>query len=60
VTVVGNFPHADKGQLLRFAGHWDVHARHGTQLKAIAFEEVVPQSSDAIAAYLSSVIPGVN
>ncbi|CAL8469331.1 g8872 [Coccomyxa elongata] len=54
VTVVGNFPHADKGQLLRFAGHWDQHAKHGTQLKAIAFEEVVPQSTDAIAAYLSS------
>ncbi|BDA44925.1 probable recBCD enzyme subunit RecD at C-terminar half [Coccomyxa sp. Obi] len=59
VTVVGNFPHADKGQLLRFAGHWDQHAKHGTQLKAIAFEEVVPQSTDAIAAYLSSVLSGV-
>ncbi len=58
MTVVGTFPHADRGQLLRFAGHWDVHAKHGTQLKAIAFEEVVPQSPDAIAAYLSSVIPG--
>lgn len=58
MTVVGIFPHADKGQLLRFAGHWDQHAKHGTQLKAIAFEEVVPQSTDAIAAYLSSVLPG--
>ncbi len=58
MTVVGNFPHADKGQLLRFAGHWDQHAKHGTQLKAIAFEEVVPQSTDAIAAYLASVLSG--
>lgn len=60
MTVVGNFPHAARGQLLRFAGHWDTHAKHGTQLKAIRHDEVVPQSPDAIAAYLSSVIPGNN
>lgn len=59
VTVVGHFPHAARGQLLRFVGHWVVHPTHGPQLSASAFEEVVPQSVEAIAAYLSSTVEGV-
>jgi hypothetical protein len=59
VTVVGTFPDANKGQQLRCAGHWEVHKTHGLRLKATTFEEVVPDSPDAIAAYLSSVIEGL-
>lgn len=59
VTVVGHFPDAARGQLLRFAGHWVVHPTHGPQLSASAFEEVVPQSKEAIIAYLSSTIEGL-
>ena len=58
VNVVGHFPHAARGQLLRFAGHWVVHPKHGPQLSATTFEEVVPQSKEAIAAYLSSTVEG--
>ena len=60
VNVVGLFPHAAKGQLLRCAGHWVVHPKHGPQLNATAFEEVVPQSKEAIAAYLSSSVEGAS
>ena len=58
MNVVGHFPHAARGQLLRFAGHWVVHPKHGPQLSATTFEEVVPQSKEAIAAYLSSTVEG--
>ena len=58
ITVVGTFPDVNKGSQLRCAGHWEVHKTHGLRLKAINFEEVVPDSPDAIAAYLSSVIDG--
>ena len=60
VNVVGHFPHAARGQLLRFAGHWVVHPKHGPQLSATTFEEVVPQSKEAIAAYLSSTVEGAH
>lgn len=59
VTVVGNLPHAVKGQQLRFVGDWMQHLKHGWQLKATAFEEVVPRSPQAVAAYLASTIDGV-
>ena len=58
VTVVGILPPADKGQQLRFVGDWVVHAKHGWQLKATAYEEVEPKSPKAVAAYLSSTIDG--
>jgi hypothetical protein len=35
-----------------------VHAKHGWQLKATAYEEVEPKSPQAVAAYLSSTIDG--
>ncbi len=56
--MVGNLPHAVKGQQLRFVGDWVLHPRHSWQLKATAFEEVVPRSPQAVAAYLASTIDG--
>ncbi len=58
VTVVGDLPHAVKGQQLRFVGDWMLHPKHSWQLKATAYEEVVPQSRQAVAAYLASTIKG--
>ena len=58
VTVVGDLPHAVKGQQLRFVGDWVLHPKHSWQLKATAYEEVVPQSPQAVAAYLASTIEG--
>ena len=58
VTVVGDLPHAVKGQQLRFVGDWMLHPKHSWQLKATAYEEVVPQSPQAVAAYLASTIEG--
>lgn len=58
VTVVGNLPHAAKGQQLRFVGDWVLHPKHSWQLKATAYEEVVPRSPQAVAAYLASTIDG--
>ena len=58
VTVVGDLPHAVKGQQLRFVGDWMLHPKHSWQLKATAYEEVVPQSPAAVAAYLASTIKG--
>ena len=58
VTVVGDLPHAAKGQQLRFVGDWVLHPKHSWQLKATAYEEVVPQSPQAVAAYLASTIEG--
>ena len=58
VTVVGDLPHAMKGQQLRFVGDWVLHPKHSWQLKATAYEEVVPQSPQAVAAYLASTIEG--
>ena len=56
--MVGNLPHPVKGQQLRFVGDWVLHPKHGWQLKATAFEEVVPRSPQAVAAYLASTIDG--
>lgn len=58
VTVVGNLPDAAKGQQLRFVGDWVLHPKHSWQLKATAYEEVVPKSTQAVAAYLASTISG--
>ena len=58
VTVVGNLLHAAKGQQLRFVGDWVLHPKHSWQLKATAYEEVVPRSPQAVAAYLASTIDG--
>ena len=58
VTVVGNLPDAAKGQQLRFVGDWVLHPKHSWQLKATAYEEVVPSSTQAVVAYLASTIGG--
>ncbi|UXR70662.1 ATP-dependent RecD-like DNA helicase [Staphylococcus sp. IVB6238] len=54
VTVVGYFPDIVEDETYLFKGYVVQHARYGQQLKAETFQKELPQTKDAIIAYLSS------
>lgn len=47
-----------RGSSCALWGDWVLHPKHSWQLKATAYEEVVPRSPQAVAAYLASTIDG--
>jgi exodeoxyribonuclease V alpha subunit len=60
VTVVGNLPELSPGEHLRLEGHWDKHAKHGSQFKAEVCEQTLPATVSGIQSYLGSgMIKGI-
>ncbi len=54
VTVVGNFIDVDEGESLTVTGDYTNHSKYGEQFKAVMFERLLPQTTDAILKYLAS------
>jgi len=60
VTVVGNFPGINPGEVLEFSGAWSNHPKFGNQFKAESFKSVMPASAAGIEKYLGSgLIKGI-
>lgn len=60
VTAVGNFWQLDVGQSVRIHGEWTTHPQYGRQLKAKSYEELRPEESGDMMAFLSGgAVPGV-
>lgn len=55
-TVVGYFPDIVEDETYTFKGYEVEHARYGKQLKAETFQKEIPQTKDAVIAYLSSAL----
>ncbi|MCS4485608.1 SF1B family DNA helicase RecD2 [Staphylococcus americanisciuri] len=53
-TIVGYFPDIVEDETYTFKGYVVEHARYGKQLKAETFQKEIPQTKDAVIAYLSS------
>lgn len=59
-TVVGYLPFINKGDSLKLFGKYITHQEYGEQFKVETFEKVMPQTSEALIAYLASgAIKGV-
>ncbi|HHY47998.1 MAG TPA: ATP-dependent RecD-like DNA helicase [Firmicutes bacterium] len=54
MTVVGVFPAVMQGETRDFEGEWVTHPQYGRQFKARTSTPVVPETADAIEAYLGS------
>ncbi len=54
VTVVGYFPNMAEDETYLFKGSVVQHPKYGKQLKAETFQKEIPQTKDAVIAYLSS------
>ena len=54
VTVVGNLPSANPGEVLLLKGDWVTHPRYGKQFKAVYSKSCVPASVNGIQKYLGS------
>ena len=60
VTIVGNFPGINPGEILELLGEWSNHPRFGTQFKAVKFKSVIPATVAGIEKYLGSgLIKGI-
>ena len=60
VTVVGNLPSANPGEVLLLKGDWVTHPRYGKQFKAVYSKSSVPASVNGIQKYLGSgLIKGI-
>jgi ATP-dependent exoDNAse (exonuclease V) alpha subunit len=60
VTAVGNFWQLDVGQSVRIHGEWTTHPQYGRRLKAKSYEELRPEESGDMMAFLSGgAVPGV-
>jgi len=60
VTVVGNFPGINPGEVLELSGAWSNHPKFGNQFKAESFKSVMPASAAGIEKYLGSgLIKGI-
>ena len=59
-TVVGYLPFINKGDSLKLFGKYVTHQEYGEQFKIETFEKIMPQTLDALVAYLGSgTIKGV-
>ncbi len=54
VTVVGEFADVNVGETLVVTGSYTTHPKYGLQLKAQAYERLLPATAAAIESYLSS------
>ncbi len=59
-TVVGTLPAATKGRMFALRGKWTVHPTYGEQFAFSEYEEIMPETTDAIVDFLASgVLKGV-
>jgi exodeoxyribonuclease V alpha subunit len=60
VTVTGNLPGTNAGEVLELWGEWDNHPKFGNQFKIIRFKSVMPATVVGIEKYLGSgLIKGI-
>ncbi len=60
VTVVGNLPAPDPGQVVELDGYWTTHSKYGRQFKITDFRYSAPTSEEGVKRYLGSgLIPGI-
>lgn len=60
VTAVGFFPSVSEGELIRIKGSWEIHEKHGYQLKVEGCETLIPATVREIENYLASgIIKGI-
>ncbi len=54
ITIVGNIPVINEGEIIRAMGRWVTHPSFGRQFKVEVLEKQLPMTSSAIQRYLSS------
>jgi exodeoxyribonuclease V alpha subunit len=54
VTIVGNVPGLNPGEVLKLQGEWQSHPKYGQQFKISSHESVIPATVSGIEKYLSS------
>ena len=54
ITIKGNMPVAEIGDMIKCEGKYIVHKDFGKQFEAIKYEKVLPEASDGILSYLES------
>ena len=60
VTVTGNLPGTNAGEVLELWGEWDNHPKFGNQFKISRFKSVMPATAVGIQKYLGSgLIKGI-
>ncbi len=60
VTIVGNLPGLNPGEVLKLKGEWQSHPKYGKQFKIASCETAVPATVAGIERYLSSgMIKGI-
>lgn len=60
VTVLGNFPSLNPGEVLKLLGEWTNHPKFGEQFKVVRYETVTPATARGIEKYLGSgLIKGI-
>jgi len=60
ITVVGNLPGVNPGEVLELNGEWHNHPKFGNQFKIIEYRSVVPANVFGIKKYLGSgLIKGI-
>jgi exodeoxyribonuclease V alpha subunit len=60
VTIVGNVPGLNPGEVLKLKGEWQSHPKYGQQFKISSHESVIPATVAGIERYLSSgMIKGI-
>ncbi len=60
ITVVGNMPSPEPGQVISFTGKWVIHSRYGEQFEFSEYSYEVPATKESIRKYLGSgLIPGI-
>lgn len=60
VTVVGNLPELQPGEMVRFTGTWVNHKEHGKQFQAQTVRQTIPATIEGLRRYLGSgLIKGV-
>jgi exodeoxyribonuclease V alpha subunit len=60
VTIVGNVPGLNAGEILKLQGEWQSHPKYGQQFKITSHESVIPATAAGIERYLSSgMIKGI-
>lgn len=60
VTVLGNLPSLNPGEVLQLLGEWTNHPKFGEQFKVVRYETVTPATARGIEKYLGSgLIKGI-
>lgn len=60
VTVLGNFPSLNPGEVLKLLGEWTNHPKFGEQFRVVRYETVTPATARGIEKYLGSgLIKGI-